>query len=47
MAARFAFENYGIIPFNIISAVYIAIGIWFLIFFIKSIKTSTSTKLGC
>lgn len=43
LADRFVQEKYGIIRL-ILLGVYIAIGIWFLIFLIGNIRTSTTTK---
>lgn len=42
--ARFALENYGQITTGILVGVYVAIGIWFVIYLIKHIRTSTSTN---
>jgi hypothetical protein len=44
LAGRFAIEKYGIIPGVILLAVYIAIGVWFVIYLITAIQVSTSTK---
>ena len=44
MASRFTYNNYGVVNLSILLGFYIAIGIWFLIFFIGGVQTSTSTK---
>jgi hypothetical protein len=44
-AARFAIQQYGQIAASILLGLYVAIGIWFVIYLIKHIPVSTSTKL--
>ncbi len=44
VASRFIFEKYGLLYLSILLGFYIGIGVWFLIFFVKSIQISTSTQ---
>jgi hypothetical protein len=45
LAARFAIQQYGQIAASLLLGLYVAIGIWFVIYLIKHILVSTSTKL--
>jgi hypothetical protein len=45
LAARFSFEQYGQIVTSLLLGLYVAIGVWFIIYLIKHIRVSTSTKL--
>ena len=44
LASRFALETYGMLPTSLLLGGYVAIGIWFVIFLLKSIKISTTTE---
>jgi hypothetical protein len=44
VAARFALQTYGILSTSMLLGGYVAIGIWFVIFLIKSIRISTTTQ---
>lgn len=46
LSTRFAYKEYGTIQASLILGGYVAIGIWFLIFVIKNIRLSTTTKTG-
>lgn len=43
LAARFALQTYGMLATSLLLGGYVAIGIWFIIFLLKSIKISTTT----
>lgn len=45
LAARFALGKYGTLATGVLLGAYVAIGIWFLIFLLKNIKTTTGTEL--
>jgi hypothetical protein len=45
LAARFAIQQYGQILTSLLLGLYVAIGIWFVIYLIKHIRVSTSTRL--
>lgn len=45
VSAKFAMNNLGIIPAALLLGGYVAIGIWFVIFLIRNIRTSTLTDL--
>ena len=43
MASKFSFTEFGMLPTAALLGAYIAVGIWFLIFLIKSTRVSTTT----
>jgi len=45
LVAKFALKSYGMLETALLLGAYVAIGIWFVIFLLKNIKTST-TKFG-
>ena len=44
LASRFAFIKYGMIPTALLLGVYVAIGVWFIIFLFRNIRISTTTE---
>ena len=45
LAGRFSLEQYGLTVHSVLLGAYIAIGIWFLTYLLRSIRVSTRTKL--
>ena len=43
----FAFLKYGVMPTALLLGVYVAIGIWFIIFLLRNIRISTTTEYDC
>jgi hypothetical protein len=43
MASKFSFAEFGMLPTAVLLGVYISVGVWFLIFLIKSTRISTTT----
>jgi len=44
VATRFTFDKYGVLLSAILSAIYLSIGLWFMIYMINTIRTTTTTK---
>lgn len=45
LSAKFSLSAYGLLATSFLVGAYVAIGIWFVIFLLKSIKVSTTTDL--